>query len=107
MRMSDWSSDLCSSDMGLTTRQLVAVLDMSRATFYRLLKHLVAQEYLVRTPDLTGFALGSRVLALGRAQELQQRASAPGPSPRAHDARDHVIRVDRVAADVGDRPGVE
>ncbi len=40
---------------------------MSRATIYRILKHLVAQEYLVRTPDLRGFALGARVRALGAA----------------------------------------
>lgn len=92
---------------GVTTRELVEVLDLSRATVYRILKHLVAQEYLVRTPDLTGFALGARVLALGRAQELQERASAPAPSPRAHHASDHVLRVDRVAADVGDGPRVE
>lgn len=52
---------------GVTTRELVDVLPMSRATIYRILKHLVAQEYLVRTPDLRGFALGARVRALGAA----------------------------------------
>jgi DNA-binding IclR family transcriptional regulator len=50
---------------GVSTRELVDRLPMSRATVYRILKHLVAQEYLVRTPDLRGFALGARVRALG------------------------------------------
>ena len=52
---------------GVSTRELVDALPLSRATVYRILKHLVAQEYLVRTPDLRGFALGARVRALGRA----------------------------------------
>ncbi|AWB93318.1 hypothetical protein C3E78_14480 [Aeromicrobium chenweiae] len=54
---------------GVTTRTLLGVLPMSRATVYRILKHLVAQEYLVRTPDLSGFVLGVRVVALGRQAE--------------------------------------
>ena len=52
---------------GVTTRDLVEVLPRSRATVYRILKHLVAEEYLVRTPDLRGFALGARVRALANA----------------------------------------
>ncbi len=55
---------------GVTTRELVDALPMSRATVYRMIKHLVAQEYLLRTPDLHGFALGARVLALGEAARL-------------------------------------
>jgi DNA-binding IclR family transcriptional regulator len=49
---------------GVTGRELLRVLPMSKATVYRLLKHMVEREYLVRTPDLTGFMLGRRVLDL-------------------------------------------
>lgn len=55
---------------GVTARVLVERLPFSRATVYRLLKHLVAEEYLVRTADLSGFALGARVRALGHAALL-------------------------------------
>src|SRR5579859_1661338 len=37
---------------------------MPRATVYRMLNFLVAEEYLVRMPDLKGFALGVRVAEL-------------------------------------------
>lgn len=57
---------------GTTARQLVEELPMSKATVYRIVKHLLEQEYLVRTPDLTGFMLGRRVLALaGAAREVE------------------------------------
>lgn len=52
---------------GVTARQLVDALPLSRATVYRILKHLVAHEYLVLTPDLHGFALGARLRVLGMA----------------------------------------
>lgn len=64
---------------GATTRELVDVLPMSRATVYRILKHLVAEEYLVRTPDLRGFALGARLRALGDAARLTQPESVDAP----------------------------
>ncbi len=51
---------------GVTGRRLVEELPLSKATVYRILKHLIEQEYLVRTPDLTGFMLGRRVLDLAR-----------------------------------------
>lgn len=54
---------------GVSARVLVEELPMSKATVYRIIKHLVEQEYLVRTPDLTGFMLGRRVLALAGAQQ--------------------------------------
>jgi DNA-binding IclR family transcriptional regulator len=46
---------------GVSAREIAENLGMARATTYRLLKHLVQQEYLVRSPDLSGFALGQRV----------------------------------------------
>lgn len=59
---------------GVTGRQLVEELPLSKATVYRILKHLVEQEYLVRTPDLTGFMLGRRVLDLARPRAPHPRA---------------------------------
>lgn len=64
---------------GVTSADLVALLPMSRATVFRVVKHLVAQEYLVRTPDLKGFALGRRVLALTDAAALHLQP--PGDVP--------------------------
>ncbi len=68
---------------GLTARELTALLPLSRATIFRIVKHLVAEEYLVRTTDLRGFALGTRVLALADpsllGHERRPDASRPGP----------------------------
>lgn len=52
---------------GVTARELSAHLGLPRATAYRLLNLLVEDEYLVRTPDLTGFALGMKVVQLAAA----------------------------------------
>lgn len=62
---------------GVTTRQLNESLPMSRASIYRILKHLVTNEYLVRTPDLSGFALGARVNALVESAVANPRGRHP------------------------------
>ncbi len=62
---------------GTSARQLVEELPMSKATVYRIVKHLVEQEYLVRTPDLTGFMLGRRVLALAGAVTDEPESVTP------------------------------
>jgi DNA-binding IclR family transcriptional regulator len=49
---------------GVTAQQLSAGLGLPRATTYRLLNLLVQDEYLVRLPDLAGFALGRKVALL-------------------------------------------
>lgn len=49
---------------GATAREISATLALPRATTYRLLNLLVQDEYLVRTPDLSGFALGTKVVHL-------------------------------------------
>ena len=49
---------------GATARQISDELGLARATAYRLLNLLVQDEYLVRTPDLSGFALGTKVSQL-------------------------------------------
>lgn len=61
---------------GVTAREISANLRMSRATAYRLLNLLVQEEYLVRLGDLSGFALGRKVV------ELADRV-APGRPPQA------------------------
>lgn len=61
---------------GVTARELSFSLGLPRATTYRLLNLLVQDEYLVRTPDLAGFALGAKVATLAA-------AAAPVRLPRA------------------------
>ncbi|GAB91837.1 IclR family transcriptional regulator [Gordonia rhizosphera] len=49
---------------GITAKDISERLDIPSATVYRLLNLLVADEYVVRMPDLAGFALGPRTGAL-------------------------------------------
>ena len=49
---------------GVTAKEISAALRIPQATTYRLLNLLVAEEYLVRLPDLAGFALGRRAARL-------------------------------------------
>jgi len=51
---------------GVTARQVSDNLGLPRATAYRLLNLLVQDEYLVRMPDLRGFALGRKVVELAQ-----------------------------------------
>lgn len=46
---------------GVTAKEISAELDLPSATTYRLLNILVGEGYLVRLPDLTGFALGHKI----------------------------------------------
>lgn len=46
---------------GVTAKEVSAALDLPSATTYRLLNILVGEGYLVRLPDLTGFALGHKI----------------------------------------------
>ncbi|MCX6503412.1 MAG: helix-turn-helix domain-containing protein [Microbacterium sp.] len=52
---------------GVSAREVSEALGLPRATTYRLLNLLVQDEYLVRTPDLSGFALGAKVAQLASA----------------------------------------
>ncbi|WP_040810127.1 IclR family transcriptional regulator [Nocardia concava] len=47
--------------VGVTAKEIAERLGIAPATTYRLLNSLVADEYLVRTSDLRGFALGARL----------------------------------------------
>ncbi|WP_209313958.1 IclR family transcriptional regulator C-terminal domain-containing protein [Blastococcus sp. TF02A_35] len=55
------------SGAGITAKEVAAALGMPPATAYRLLNLLVGEEYLVRMPDLRGFALGRKVAGLAAA----------------------------------------
>lgn len=46
---------------GVTAKVVAAELDLPSATTYRLLNILVGEGYLVRLPDLSGFALGHKI----------------------------------------------
>lgn len=105
---------------GVSAADLAATTGIPRATAYRLLNLLVAEEFVVRMPDLSGFALGARVGALvdaaaparvptaARAELLELRA---GMRPAVHLllVRGDVLRVgDEDPAAALDRvPGVE
>ncbi|KHK99438.1 transcriptional regulator [Microbacterium mangrovi] len=69
---------------GTTAREVSVALGLPRATTYRLLNLLVQDEYLVRTPDLAGFALGAKVIQLAA-------FAAPARLPSA--ARDVVAEL--------------
>ena len=66
---------------GVTARQISDNLALPRATAYRLLNVLVQDEYLVRMPDLRGFALGRKVVEL--ANLVAPPAARPPEAVRA------------------------
>lgn len=63
---------------GVTAKEISAALKMPPATTYRLLNLLVGEEYLVRLPDLRGFALGRRVRRLSIPLTSKPCAAARG-----------------------------
>ncbi|MEJ2866593.1 IclR family transcriptional regulator C-terminal domain-containing protein [Actinomycetospora sp. OC33-EN08] len=58
---------VAAAGIGATAKDISADLRIPPATTYRLLNLLVAEEYLVRLPDLRGFALGRRAANLAPA----------------------------------------
>ena len=61
---------------GVTAKEISAALKLPRATTYRLLNLLVGEEYLVRLPDLSGFALGRRAARLALPVDVRPPAAA-------------------------------
>ena len=53
--------EVAAAGPGITALDITHRLRMSRSSVYRLLAVLVDSEYLVRTPELGGFALGRRI----------------------------------------------
>lgn len=64
---------------GTKAKEIATFTGVPSATAYRMLNLLVAEGFLVRVPDLSGFALGRRTA------ELSHAATASGPSPSLHD----------------------
>jgi DNA-binding IclR family transcriptional regulator len=69
---------------GVTAKEVAEELRLPPATTYRLLNLLVGEEYLVRLPDLHGFALGRKVAGL---------TGGSGPPPLSTAAREVVDDV--------------
>jgi DNA-binding IclR family transcriptional regulator len=69
---------------GVTAKEVAEDLGLPPATTYRLLNLLVGEEYLVRLPDLHGFALGRKVAGL---------AGSDGPAPVCTAAREVVAEL--------------
>ncbi|WP_448627641.1 IclR family transcriptional regulator [Geodermatophilus sp. URMC 64] len=69
---------------GVTAKEVAEELGLPPATTYRLLNLLVGEEYLVRLPDLHGFALGRKVAGL---------TGGNGPVPLSTAARDVVAEL--------------
>ena len=61
---------------GVTAKEISAGLRLAPATTYRLLNVLVEEEYLVRMPDLRGFALGRRVSSLAPPRRVPEVPAA-------------------------------
>lgn len=62
---------------GVTARELSIRLGLPRATTYRLVNLLVKDEYLVRLPDISGFALGRKVAELAQTFGATTHARPP------------------------------
>lgn len=75
----------------MTARELSGHLGLPRATAYRLLNLLVADEYLVRTTDLSGFALGAKVAQL--AEAVSPVACRPPPVSSSRKPGPPCVRV--------------
>jgi DNA-binding IclR family transcriptional regulator len=69
---------------GVSAKEVGELVGLPPATTYRLLNLLVGEEYLVRMPDLRGFALGRKVAGL----------TGTAPLPRlSRAARDELARL--------------
>lgn len=73
---------------GATAREISDALGLPKATTYRLVNLLVQDGFLVRTPDLSGFALGAKVVHLASVAAPVRLPSAARDLLTA--ARDHV-----------------
>lgn len=73
---------------GATAREISDALGLPKATTYRLVNLLVQDGFLVRTPDLSGFALGAKVVHLASVAAPVRLPSAARDLLAA--ARDHV-----------------
>jgi DNA-binding IclR family transcriptional regulator len=75
--------EVVAAGAGVTAKEISAALKLPQATTYRLLNLLVGEEYLVRLPDLKGFALGRRAARLAL-------PLVPAPSTAARAVVEHL-----------------
>src|SRR3546814_16412864 len=81
MRISDWSSDVCSSDLGVS--DMTQRLGSTKGTVFRHLQTLLERGYLSQNPRKLRYRLGTRAHLLGEAARgsmalLAIGAAAPG-----------------------------
>ncbi|NLU82620.1 IclR family transcriptional regulator C-terminal domain-containing protein [Rhodococcus sp. HNM0569] len=86
---------------GTSAKEIARFTDIAPTTAYRMLNLLVADGFLVRVPDLSGFALGRRTA------ELAHAAAETSPSASLHEIveelRDHTRFGIHVASFAGGR----
>jgi DNA-binding IclR family transcriptional regulator len=75
--------EVVAAGAGVTAKEISESLGLPQATTYRILNLLVGEEYLVRLPDLRGFALGTRAA----------RLAIPAPFPLSTAARSVVTHL--------------
>ncbi|WP_235566798.1 IclR family transcriptional regulator [Microbacterium sp. Root61] len=69
--------EVARSGPALTANGIARVLEIPRASAYRLINSLVSEEYLLRHPTSDGFVLGARVVELAHLIAPLQRVRAP------------------------------
>lgn len=80
--------------LGVRAKEIAAALRMPPATAYRVLNQLVEDEYLARTSDLRGFALGARL------EGLIAAATTPPLSTAAREQLDQLRSAIRFAVHI-------
>src|SRR3546814_8837933 len=84
MRISDWSSDVCSSDLHVRRRDDAAIVEVAR-------EHVFHQVF---GPDLVG-AGGQRLVGIVAAREHGDLDVLAGAGGERDDAADHLVGVTR------------
>ncbi|PTR21362.1 IclR family transcriptional regulator [Rhodococcus sp. OK519] len=84
---------------GTTAKEIARFAGVPAATAYRMLNLLVAEGFLVRVPDLSGFALGRRTA------ELAQAAAESSPPPSLHETVEELRSRTRFALHVASFAG--
>ncbi|MBT9607139.1 helix-turn-helix domain-containing protein [Microbacterium sp.] len=71
---------------GVTAQQVCTRLGMPRSTGYRVIRQLVEAEWLARTPDISGLALGHRLSELVRGGAVTETPGEESPRSADHSA---------------------
>lgn len=84
---------------GTSAKEIARFAGVPPTTAYRMLNLLVAEGFLVRVPDLSGFALGRRTA------ELAHAAAGTSPSPTLHETVEELRTRTRFAVHVASFTG--